>query len=228
MRRIGRWMLNALTITSFVLGLSVLVALADDTPRPITVKAPELHSELLRRTRTDQDARQGMVQWMKDHGAATVATESLRKEQKAELEKLTAKVKAVDADNTKWLAGVVEQHGWPTYTSVGKDGANAAWLLVQHADADPKFQRRCLDLMAKLPKGEVSQSDLAYLTDRVLLAEGKKQRYGTQFIFADGKWKPRPLEDEANVDKRRAEAGLPPLAEYIKLIEKQYGGGVKK
>jgi hypothetical protein len=126
-------------------------------------------------------------------------------------------------DNTKWLKGVVERHGWPTNRLVGADGARAAWLLVQHADADPEFQRRCLELMAKLPKNEVSQSNLAYLTDRVLLAEGKKQLFGTQFTAVDGKWKPRPLEDEANVDKRRAEAGLPPLAEYIKLIEQEYG-----
>ena len=80
---------------------------------------------------------------------------------------------------------------------------------------------------SKLPKEELSQSNLAYLTDRVLLAEGKKQLYGTQFTVVDGKWKPRPLEDEANVDKRRAEVGLPPLAEYTKLIEQAYGGSKK-
>jgi Family of unknown function (DUF6624) len=82
--------------------------------------------------------------------------------------------------------------------------------------------------MTNLPKDEVSQSNLAYLTDRVLLAEGKEQRYGTQCTAIDGKWKPRPLEDEANVDKRRADVGLPPLAEYLKLIEQQYGGNAKK
>jgi hypothetical protein len=81
--------------------------------------------------------------------------------------------------------------------------------------------------MAKLPAGEVLQSNLAYLTDRVLLAEGKKQQYGTQVTVVDGKWAPRPLEDEANVDKRRAAAGLSPLAEYLKLIEREYGSPKK-
>jgi hypothetical protein len=71
--------------------------------------------------------------------------------------------------------------------------------------------------MAKLPKAEVSQTDLAYLTDRVLLVEGKKQIYGTQFNFSDGKWEPRPLEDPTSVDKRRAEVGLQPLAEYRRI-----------
>jgi hypothetical protein len=82
--------------------------------------------------------------------------------------------------------------------------------------------------MAKLPKNEVSQPKMAYLTDRVRLAEGKKQLYGTQFTFVGGKWKLRPLEDEANVDKRRAEVGLSTLAEYVEVIEKQYGPGAKK
>jgi hypothetical protein len=217
------------TIPSLILCLTGLVALADEPPKPAPVKEPELRSELLDRTKTDQEVRKAAVQWMKDHGADGAGAAAARsKEEKAEWEKLTARMKAVDEDNTTWLKGVVEQHGWPTYTLVGKDGANAAWLLVQHADADPKFQRRCLDLMAKLPKDEVSQSNLAYLTDRVLLAQGKKQRYGTQVTFADGKWKPRPVADEANVDQRRAEVGLPPLADYIKLIEQQYGGGPKK
>ena len=63
--------------------------------------------------------------------------------------------------------------------------------------------------MTKLPKNEIAQTDLAYLTDRVLLAEGKKQIYGTQVTQVDGKWAPRELEDEKNVDKRRADVGLP-------------------
>lgn len=212
----------------FALCLVGLTALADDTPKPTQVKAPELRGELLARTRTDQDARKALTRWMKDHGPDGAGGAAARTdEEKAELAKLTARVKAADEDNTKWLQGVVEKHGWPTNTLVGTDGANAAWLLVQHADRDPKFQRRCLDLMAKLPAGEVLQSNLAYLTDRVLLAEGKKQQYGTQVTVVDGKWAPRPLEDEANVDKRRAAAGLSPLAEYLKLIEREYGSPKK-
>lgn len=215
----------AITIALCLVGLA---ALADDAPKATPVKAPELRGELLTRTKMDQDARKALTQWMKVHGPDSTGAAAARTgEEKAELEKLTAKMKAADEDNTRWLQGVVEKQGWPTNTLVGTDGANAAWLLVQHADRDPKFQRRCLDLMARLPAGEVSQSNLAYLTDRVLLAEGKKQRYGTQVTVVDGKWAPRPLEDEANVDKRRAAAGLSPLAEYIKLIEREYGSPKK-
>jgi len=215
--------------TTFVLCVIGSFVLADDEPKATPVKEPELQSELLRRTNADQEARTAMIKWMRKHGSnGVVVTDTLSKEKKAEFERVTAKVKELDAENTKWLKGIVEKHEWPAVTLVGKDGVNAAWLLVQHADAEPQFQRHCLDLMVRLPKNEVSRSNLAYLTDRVLLAEGKKQVYGTQFTFVEGKWKPRPLEDEANVDKRRAEAGLPPLAEYVKQIDKLYGGGPKK
>jgi hypothetical protein len=103
------------------------------------------------------------------------------------------------------------------------DGADAAWLLVQHADADAKFQRECLDLMARMPADQVSRTRLAYLTDRVLLAEGKKQVYGTQFQSVNGKWVPRELEDQAHVDERRSKVGLNTLAEYVRQLEAAYG-----
>jgi hypothetical protein len=32
-----------------------------------------------------------------------------------------------------------------------------------------------------------------------------------------------PIEEEANVDARRAQLGLPPLAEYLELLNKMYG-----
>jgi hypothetical protein len=203
-------------------------ALAGDTPKSNPAQETDLRIELLSRVKTDQGTRNALVAWLNEHdkwGAFNPAT--LSAERKAEYQKIEDAVKRADQENTDRLVTIVEKYGWPSTTLVGKDGAHAAWLLVQHADATPKFQRMCLDLMAKLPKNEVSQTDLAYLTDRVLLAEGKKQIYGTQFTFAHGKQVPRPLEDAAHVDKRRAEVGLRPLAEYVKDLESTYGGPPK-
>ena len=48
------------------------------------------------------------------------------------------------------------------------------WLLAQHADADPAFQRHCLGLLAAaVEAGEATLTDQAFLTDRVLLARGQ-------------------------------------------------------
>jgi len=100
------------------------------------------------------------------------------------------------------------------------DGAFAAWLLVQHADADPEFQAYCLELMKDAyESGEVRGQDLAYLTDRVLVNQGKKQLYGTQFWTPPGgKIQPRPIEDEAKLDERRSKMGLGLFAEYKKMM----------
>jgi hypothetical protein len=202
---------------------------AKEAKAPLTVKEPKLREDLLARVKTDQAARMAMIEFMKKQDSGGhVVLDKLTPEQKVENERLSAAVDKADKENTKWLGEIVEKHGWPTISLVGKDGSNDAWLLAQHADRDPKFQRKCLDLMTKAPKEEVSQKNLAYLTDRVLLAEGKKQIYGTQFTSTNGKWEPRALEDPENVDKRRKEVGLPPLSEYVKMMEQMYGKPGKK
>lgn len=220
-----------LFITTALLCTVVLVSRAaddsakkDDDAKPAAVKEPELRSELLRRFKVDQAARQGTVDWEKKNGTnGDVVEEKLSAEQKAEYKKLIETVLKADEEDTAWLKEVVSKHGWPSSSLVGKEGAFDAWLLVQHADADPKFQRQCLDLMTKLPKGEVQKDNLALLTDRVLLAEGKKQIYGTQFEITGGKLVPKNLEDPDNVDKRRAEVGMEPLAKYLENSAKFYG-----
>lgn len=212
-------------ITTCLLCLGALRLCAGDASDRAGPQDPALRRELLRRTKTDQDARITLVKWMARQGLKNGANmDQLSEQQRAEFKKLAATANKADEENTTWLKQVVDDCGWPTRTLVGNDGASAAWLLVQHADADPKFQRKCLDLMVALPKNEVSQTDIAYLTDRVLLAEGKKQIYGTQCSMVEGKLVPRPLEDKANVDKLRKEVGLPPLAEYIKSSERIYTG----
>jgi hypothetical protein len=201
-----------------------LVITFQSGPEAKAVQNPELRAELLRRESLDQVARNNWIDWTKRHGKnGAVDGANLDRDERTELERLEAAVKKADETNTAWLKQVVREKSWPAISVVGSDGADAAWLLVQHADADSKFQRECLDLMAAMPEGEVSKTRLAYLTDRVLLAEGKKQRYGTQFQSVEGKWVPRPLEDPAHVDERRSAVGLNTLAEYVLQLEAAYG-----
>jgi hypothetical protein len=162
-----------------------------------TLKEPALAKELARRRAIDQQARSGTTDQIDVH-----------------------KLLEVDADNTAWMKTVIEKHGWPGKSLVGDAGAEAAWLLVQHADADPMFQERCLELLvAAQSAGEASGVHVAYLTDRVRVAAGKPQLYGTQFYLVAGKNEPRPIEDEANLDKRRAEMGLGPFESYRKQMQ---------
>ncbi len=222
--------LSAAFAISFVLFLGQTV-LAGDAPITRGAHAPALRDQLLDRVTKDQQARKAAIAWAanSEHvGENGVLDEdSLTPEEKVKYDGLWDEVAKIDAENTAWLKEIVDESGWPTYSEVGVDGGDAAWLILQHADKDPGFQRRCLDLMASLPKQEVSQMNLAALMDRVLLAEGKNQLYGTQFVVRDGEWVPLRLEDEENVDARRAEVGLPPLAEYKEVLEAVMRGEIE-
>ena len=125
----------------------------------------------------------------------------------------------IDYRNTERMKQNVLEYGWPVARMVGADGARAAWLLVQHADHDVTFQRKCLDLMLALKKeDQASPVDVAYLTDRVLVNERKEQIYGTQFHVVEGERQPRPIRDPEKVDERRASVGLSTLKEYAEFM----------
>ena len=115
------------------------------------------------------------------------------------------------------LAHILAEHGWPGERRVGEDGAQAAWLIVQHAIAQPGFQRQALRQMsAAAARGEVPGWQVAMLEDRIRTFEGRPQRYGTQFDWdAAGQLSPLPIEDRAGVDERRKALGLRPLEEQI-------------
>src|SRR5688500_17237711 len=107
---------------------------------------------------------------------------------------LIAEAARIDADNATWLKQVIATHGWPGKSLVSKDGAKVARLFAQHADHDRAFQKQALMLLeTAVAKGEAEAADLAYLTDRVLVGEGKPQRYGTQFHIVDGKLVSQPI-----------------------------------
>ena len=139
--------------------------------------------------------------------------------------RIGAAMVVVDHENTEWLKGMLDRHQWPTISRDGEDAATNAWLLVQHADADPAFQLRVLKLMEPLAsKGEVKKQDYALLYDRVTLKITGKQRYGTQMTCSEGKLVPQPVEDEAELESRRASMSLPPMADYMKIMMEHSGG----
>ena len=88
-------------------------------------------------------------------------------------------VSEVEADNVAWLRSVVAEIGWPGRSMVGSDGADAALMLAQHTGRDHVFQRQCLDLLRRAAKaGEAAPAQVAYLTDRILLAEDISRNTG--------------------------------------------------
>jgi hypothetical protein len=133
---------------------------------------------------------------------------------------------SVDAKNTLDLKDLLEKYAWFSIGAFGAKTDENAWLLVQHADEDPEFQKSVLTVLATLyPKGETSPRNYAYLFDRVAASwrdETKRmpQRYGTQgMCVGPQRWEPLPIEDAEHLDERRRSVGLEPMSEYFKQVQ---------
>ena len=128
------------------------------------------------------------------------------------------KMAEVHRQNAKRLDEIVARHGWPDECAVGKDGSEAAWLIVQHAIDQPDFQRRMfIYLQNAAEQGRAEAWQPAFLEDRIRSLEGRPQKYGTQFDWDEsGEMSPYPeIEDPANVNELRASVGLPTIEEAI-------------
>lgn len=127
-----------------------------------------------------------------------------------------ARLRQLHETNARELELILDDEGWPTVDSAEADGAEAAWLMVMQAVSRPSFMRRGLSLLKSAANhDEVPRHHAAMLEDRIRALEGRPQRYGTQLIFRDGKLSAPPIENEDEVDTRRASVGLAPLAETI-------------
>src|SRR5215211_539521 len=92
---------------------------------------------------------------------------------------LMARLEVTDATNTARMKAIIKRYGWLVPEQVGEDGAEAAFLLVQHADHE--FQKQVLPLVRKTFQAQkLSGQNYGLLLDRVLVKEGKPQVYGTQ------------------------------------------------
>jgi hypothetical protein len=118
----------------------------------------------------------------------------------------------VTTRNADRLGRVMDEHGWPTEELVGAEAARRAWIIAQHADRQLDIQRRAVDLMTA---AGADRTQIAMLQDRVLVNEGRPQRYGTQFTAVAGKPVPWPCEEPDRVDELRAEVGLPSTAAHL-------------
>lgn len=121
-----------------------------------------------------------------------------------------------DSVNLIQVTGILDQYGWLGADVVGEQGNSTLFLVIQHADK--LTQEKYLPMMRDAVKnGRAKGSSLALLEDRVALRQGKRQIYGSQIGRDEttNLYFVSPLEDPDNVDKRRAEVGLGPLADYV-------------
>src|SRR5687768_16814731 len=130
---------------------------------------------------------------------------------------------SVITDNKMKAEAMFNKYGFLAFNKVGKEGSNHFWLLVQHCDKYPEFQKKVLKAMNKeVLKGNADPNNYAYLYDRVKVNAGEKQMFGTQVTYeteTTGRAIPKiGLVDSANVDKLRKEYTLEPLKDYLNMM----------
>lgn len=159
----------------------------------------------------------------------------LQDEDQAQYEALAAgKVDAQALNNVQVKHLAYLQHALgqpnavPTVGEVGRDGINALWLLIQHANGDPALQTRALVQLEPLAiRGDLDASKFALLTDRVLLASGKAQKFGSQLRDLKTGLSLQ-LPDAQAVQRERAALGLMALDDYRCVSDILYRGSTRK
>lgn len=205
------WQANVRTLHARLLELDQLV----DRSAPEKSSADPLVQELLLRYARDQAVRSNFSDELK--WSAGLSPDMANSWILATGNRMAV----IDCDNTAWLKTQLIRIGWFTIPKYGTEADMAAWHLVQHADKEPSFQREMLDKLLALPPGQTNRQRLGLLFDRVALAEGHLQRYGTGGQCKDGHFTPFESEDPDNLDKRRASLGMEPIADYIKTTSRE-------
>jgi hypothetical protein len=145
---------------------------------------------------------------------------------------LWKKQNALDSFNLIRVTAILDSMGFPAFD----DSAGVAtFMVIQHAELG--LQEKYLPLFQKAAdQHKLQPSILAKMIDRVRVRKGQKQMYGTQFSpikdpvtgYLTNKYELEPIEDEENVNKRRAKVGLPPIEEGAKAFGVDYKPKNKK
>lgn len=98
-------------------------------------------------------------------------------------------------------------------------------LIFQHGESEEDFKKAHELAMKAVELGDDSARWLAAATlDRLLLTEGKAQKYGTQFKQnKKGKWELAQPIDPTVTDDERKEWNVPPLKDALNYYKQKYG-----
>jgi hypothetical protein len=136
--------------------------------------------------------------------------------QSKEVKEKWNQINKADSVNLTKVKGIIEKYGWLSVEEIGNQGNSTLFMVIQHADI--KTQECFLPIMRDAVKNKKAKpNELALLEDRIALRQNKKQIYGSQ-IGQDEitlEYYVMPLLDPDNVDKRRKEVGLRPIADYL-------------
>lgn len=118
--------------------------------------------------------------------------------------------------NEEKVAAILK-YGWPEKDVIGEQGNWTICNVIQHSDNEIRI--KYLPLMRQAVKDKkLEPRFLVRAEDRIATDRGDLQIYGGQMKYypetkSFNVW---PVYDPVNIDKRRAEIGLGPIAEFLK------------
>lgn len=121
-------------------------------------------------------------------------------------------------ENTEYIRNLLSEVGWIDVSRFGFGASNAAFLLVQHSWDIPIMMAVLPQLKADVDRGLMGRDAYVLLYDRLQLALGRPQLYGSQIARDDLGIYVLPTVDPAHVEDRRREAGLIPLLDYVRVF----------
>jgi hypothetical protein len=120
-----------------------------------------------------------------------------------------------DSLNEFIVSDILDKYGWLGKEVIGINGNSTLALVLQHSSLATQVKH--LPNMREAFKNKKTDGyDLAIVEDKVLLRQGKKQKYGSYLISSGKKYFLAPVEDPANIDQIRITLGLVPLDEYLR------------
>jgi Ca-activated chloride channel homolog len=141
----------------------------------------------------------------------------------SEKEKASEALTKLRAKNEARLCQIFRQNGWLSADAVGADGVSAALFIIRTGFSVQSLQQLLPVLNLALKKDEIEKNeDLAALIDLLFLRSGQKQLFGTQTYISENFLVLAPLQSEAKVDEWRERYKMPPLADYIRFIQRLY------
>lgn len=127
------------------------------------------------------------------------------------------KMAETDQRDAPPLQTILDKYGVPTYDMVGEQAAGDFVLMILHQP--PQFRQQVLPkLKANVDAGQADPESYAKVYDRSQRDVGKNQLYGEQLECKAGEtMHEAPIEDEAGINRRRAELGLIRVELYARI-----------
>ncbi len=137
----------------------------------------------------------------------------------------TQELLKIDADDSKYVATLIEEVGWVDTRRFGPDAAHSAYLIVMHTHDFALMWTGIEQIEKDVRARDFDAEQWAGLFDRFRIVTGQRERYG-HYVFANAKGELAigPLEDRQRVDQWRKEIGLPTLAAYLARHKEANGG----